>query len=76
MSSFVNPEICLLLSIYRNANAEVSGGLNKFQTCTAFTKNRNLHAVCSTDWLGLRRYPRDVHSKPIAIRFRLKKHGL
>jgi hypothetical protein len=29
----------------------VSSGLKYFQACTAFTKNRYLHAVCSTGML-------------------------
>ena len=32
----------------RTEHLLVSSGLNDFQTCMAFTKNRNLHAVCST----------------------------
>ncbi|CAB1078823.1 hypothetical protein D1AOALGA4SA_6548 [Olavius algarvensis Delta 1 endosymbiont] len=30
----------------------VSSGPIKFRTCTAFTKNRYIHAVCSTLLLG------------------------
>jgi len=31
----------------------VSSGAKKLRSCTAFTKNRDLHAVCSTGWLGI-----------------------
>lgn len=31
----------------------VSSGPNKYQAGTAFTKNRDLHAVCSTGWLSI-----------------------
>jgi len=33
---------------YFGHNVGVSSGPNEFQACTAFTKNRGLHSVCST----------------------------
>jgi mRNA interferase HicA len=33
-------------------NVSVSSGPNECLFCWAFTKNRYLHAVCSTHWLG------------------------
>jgi hypothetical protein len=46
--------------VYRVVRPPVSSGPNKFQDCTAFTKNRYLHAVCPTNLLGFRQ--KFVHS--------------
>ncbi len=44
-------------------NVEVSCGPNEFQVGWAFTKNRYLHAVCSTGLLGLNFYLDTYHNQ-------------
>ena len=44
--------IDMLLFIAVIFNVEVRSGLNERQACMALTKNRGLHAVCSTDGLA------------------------
>jgi hypothetical protein len=42
------------LYFFDRLNVGVSSGIKIDQLCTAFTVNRNLHAVCSTHLFGLR----------------------